>query len=133
MWPVRGEILDIKLRLSSWPSPFWYLDRSATSTSDLLNDKLNQMEDPKQAVQRSSPADFLRLILGKSVRVKLTTNLEYTGILVSLDETMNVVLEKVDEFEAGSLKRKYDEVFLRGNNGSIASLVLYINSKAGAL
>ena len=75
------------------------------------------MEQAKQNTQRSSPADFLRLILGKSVRVKLTNNTEYTGLLVSLDETMNVVLEKADEFEIGKLKRKYEEVFLRGNNG----------------
>lgn len=75
------------------------------------------MDQEKQSSQKSSPADFLRLILGKSVRVKLTSKLEYTGLLVSLDETMNVVLEKADEFEAGILKRKYDEVFLRGNNG----------------
>lgn len=76
------------------------------------------MEQAKPASQRSSPADFLRLILGKSVRVKLTSQVEYTGLLVSLDETMNVVLEKADEFESGMLKRKYDEVFLRGNNGN---------------
>ena len=70
------------------------------------------MEAPKK-----SPADFLRLILGKNVRVKLTGGEEFTGILSALDETMNVVLEKAEEFEKGKLIKKYEDVFLRGNNG----------------
>jgi len=38
---------------------------------------------------------------------------------------MNIVIEKAEEFESGIQVRKYDELFLRGNN------ILYINSKVG--
>lgn len=68
---------------------------------------------------KATPADFLRLILGKTVRVKLSQGLEYTGLLLALDETMNVVLEKAEEFRDGKLSKKYEEVFLRGNNGKL--------------
>lgn len=75
--------------------------------------------EENQTPQKSTPGDFLRLILGKSVRVKLNQGLEYAGLLLALDETMNVVLEKAEEYENGVLKKKYDEIFLRGNNGSL--------------
>jgi U6 snRNA-associated Sm-like protein LSm6 len=68
--------------------------------------------EPKQ-----TPADFLRLLMGRSVRVKLVSGEEYLGIMVALDETMNVVLEKAEEFVGGLLNKKYEEIFLRGNNG----------------
>jgi len=38
---------------------------------------------------------------------------------------MNIVIEKAEEFDTGVMVRKYDELFLRGNN------ILYVNSKAG--
>ena len=69
---------------------------------------------------KRTPGDFLRLILGKGVKVRLTTGHEYLGILAALDESMNVVLEKVEEFEHGLLSRKYEELFLRGNTGSLS-------------
>lgn len=59
------------------------------------------------------------------MRVKLNSGLEYTGVLACLDGMMNIVIEKAEEFESGIQVRKYDELFLRGNN------ILYINSKVG--
>ena len=73
--------------------------------------------------EKRSPGDFLRLILGKGVKVKLVTGHEYAGILAALDESMNIVLEKVEEFEKGVLSKKYEEMFIRGNNGRIGSLL----------
>ncbi len=32
---------------------------------------------------------------------------------------MNIVLEKLEEYENGELKGKYSEAFIRGNNGKI--------------
>lgn len=42
------------------------------------------------------------------------------GILACLDGMMNIVIEKVDEFDAGVVVRKYDELFLRGNNSKFS-------------
>lgn len=75
--------------------------------------------------KKKSPADFQKLIQGKVVRVKLNSGLEYTGVLACLDGMMNIVIEKAEEFENGVMVRKYNEIFLRGNN------VLYVNSKPG--
>ena len=71
--------------------------------------------------KKKSPADFLKLILGKVVRVKLNSGHEYTGklyknfdtkgVLACLDGMMNIVIEKAEEFESGILVRKYEELF----------------------
>ena len=49
------------------------------------------------------------------------------GILACLDGFMNIVLEKLEEYENGELKGKYSEAFIRGNNGNIWLTHSYIS------
>ena len=62
------------------------------------------------------PADFLRQILGRPAVVKVNNGAEYRGNLVCLDGYLNIVMEGTEEFVGGELKRRYGDVFLRGNN-----------------
>ena len=58
---------------------------------------------------------------GKQVIVRLNSNVDYRGVLISLDGYMNVALEGAEELLAGASKQKYGDVFIRGNNGSLDS------------
>uniref|UniRef100_A0A5K3EGQ5 U6 snRNA-associated Sm-like protein LSm6 n=1 Tax=Mesocestoides corti TaxID=53468 RepID=A0A5K3EGQ5_MESCO len=78
--------------------------------------------------QKQTPRDFLKMIIGRPVVVKLNSGADYRGVLISLDGYMNVVLEQTEEYVEGQLKNKYGEAFIRGNN------VLYISTqKRGGL
>lgn len=70
----------------------------------------------------STPADFLKAVLGRPVVVKLNNATEYRGILACLDGYMNIALEQTEEYENGDLKNKYGDAFIRGNN------VMYISA-----
>ena len=84
-----------------------------------------------------SPSDFLKSVLGRPVRVKLNSGIEYRGILACLDGYLNIAMEQTEEYVDGQLKAKYGDCFLRGNNGAcgaswfgcnpIASLTLYVS------
>lgn len=74
----------------------------------------------KAVKKMKNPSDFLTKIIGQNVRVKLTSGVEYTGILRCLDGYMNVVMAEAEEFSHGIKTASYKDVFLRGNN------VLYI-------
>ncbi|KAJ5074728.1 u6 snRNA-associated sm-like protein lsm6 [Anaeramoeba ignava] len=63
-----------------------------------------------------SPSDFLKNIIGKPVIVKLTSSIEYKGILACLDAYMNISLEQAEEWIEGQFKNKYADIFIRGNN-----------------
>ena len=84
----------------------------------------------------SDPSSFLTQIIGSTVRVKLNSGVEYTGmlprlvakwsqpsakkeagLLSSIDGYMNLAMEKTKEFASGSLRREYGDCFIRGNNG----------------
>ncbi|KAF6780139.1 hypothetical protein AHF37_00393 [Paragonimus kellicotti] len=75
---------------------------------------------------KQTPRDFLKLIIGRPVVVKLNSGADYRGVLISLDGYMNVVLEQTEEYVDGQLKNKYGDTFIRGNNGlfSFSSLFL---------
>ncbi|CAN8071800.1 unnamed protein product [Agarophyton chilense] len=70
----------------------------------------------------SSPADFLKAVLGRPVVVKLNTSVEYRGILACLDGYMNIALEQTEEYINGELKNTFGDAFIRGNN------VMYISA-----
>ncbi|KAL6051646.1 U4/U6-U5 snRNP complex subunit lsm6 [Balamuthia mandrillaris] len=72
---------------------------------------------------KKSPSDFLRLVLGRAVIVKLNSGVTYQGILVALDGYMNIAMEQTEEYVNGQLKGKYGDAFIRGNN------VLYISTQ----
>lgn len=46
------------------------------------------------------------------------------GVLVALDDYMNIAMEQTEEYVHGQLKGKYGDAFIRGNN------VLYISSQS---
>ncbi|PXF41834.1 Sm-like protein LSM36B [Gracilariopsis chorda] len=70
----------------------------------------------------STPADFLKAVLGRPVVVKLNTSIEYRGILACLDGYMNIALEQTEEYVNGELKNTFGDAFIRGNN------VMYIST-----
>ena len=73
--------------------------------------------------KKQTPSEFLKLIIGRPVVVKLNSGVDYRGILVCLDGYMNIALEQTEEYVNGQLKNKYGDAFIRGNN------VLYISTQ----
>ncbi|KAG9007281.1 U4/U6-U5 snRNP complex subunit lsm6 [Tulasnella sp. JGI-2019a] len=69
-----------------------------------------------------SPTDFLKAVVGKKVVVRLTSGVDYRGILTCLDGYMNIALEQTEEHVNGNVTNRYGEAFIRGNN------VLYISA-----
>lgn len=68
---------------------------------------------------KRSPSDFLKSVLGRPVRVKLNSGLEYRGVLACLDGYLNIAMEQTEEYNVdGQLKAKYGDCFIRGNNGA---------------
>jgi len=72
---------------------------------------------------QKSPSDFLKLVLGRPVIVKLNSGVVYKGVLACLDGYMNIAMEQTEEYVNGQLKSKYGDAFIRGNN------VLYISTQ----
>ncbi|THH11317.1 hypothetical protein EW145_g743 [Phellinidium pouzarii] len=69
-----------------------------------------------------SPTDFLKGVVGKRVIVRLTSGVDYRGVLSCLDGYMNIALEQTEEHVNGRVTNKYGDAFIRGNN------VLYISA-----
>jgi len=67
---------------------------------------------------KRSPSDFLKSVLGRPVRVKLNSGIEYRGVLACLDGYLNIAMEQTEEYVDGQLKAKYGDCFIRGNNGA---------------
>jgi len=72
--------------------------------------------------RRQSPSEFLKLITGRPVVVKLNSGVDYRGVLACVDGYCNVALEQTEEYVNGQLKNKYGDAFIRGNN------VMYISA-----
>jgi U6 snRNA-associated Sm-like protein LSm6 len=70
-----------------------------------------------------SPSEFLKMVLGRPIIVKLNSGVEYRGILACLDGYMNIAMEQTEEYVDGQLKTKYGDALIRGNN------VLYISTQ----
>jgi U6 snRNA-associated Sm-like protein LSm6 len=91
-----------------------------------------QPEEPTGPVA-GSPSDFLKNIVGKMVKVRIGSGVDYhgegdshlhaltPGLLTCLDGYMNVALEETEEWSNGRLTAKYGDTFLRGNNGEFRS------------
>ena len=84
---------------------------------------LTPFAQPPTAQQRS-PSDFLKSVLGRPIRVKLNSGIEYRGVLACLDGYMNIAMEQTEEYVDGQLKAKYGDAFIRGNNGACFSVLL---------
>mmetsp|Transcript_75327 Transcript_75327/g.178978 ORF Transcript_75327/g.178978 Transcript_75327/m.178978 type:complete len:83 (-) Transcript_75327:212-460(-) len=72
---------------------------------------------------KRTPSDFMKLVLGRPVIVKLNNGSDYRGILACLDGYMNIAMEQTEEYVDGKLMNKYGDAFIRGNN------VLYISAQ----
>jgi U6 snRNA-associated Sm-like protein LSm6 len=69
------------------------------------------------AASKRSPSDFLKSVLGRPVRVKLNSGIEFRGVLACLDGYLNIAMEQTEEYGLdGQLKAKYGNCFIRGNN-----------------
>jgi len=77
---------------------------------------------PAPPVTTGSPTDFLKNVVGKRVVVRLTSGVDYRGVLSCLDGYMNIALEQTEEYVNGSVTNRYGDAFIRGNN------VLYISA-----
>ena len=75
------------------------------------------------AAALKKPSDFLKMIVGRPVVVKLYSGVEYRGVLACLDGFLNVALEQTEEYEGGTRKSQLGDCFIRGNN------VLYISAE----
>ena len=90
--------------------------------------------------KKQTPSEFLKLIIGRPVVVKLNSGVDYRGnetsielwrifnigmffkgVLACLDGYMNIALEQTEEYVNGQLKNKYGDAFIRGNNGKLAN------------
>lgn len=74
------------------------------------------------AAPSGSPTDFLKGVVGKRVVVRLTSGVDYRGVLSCLDGYMNIALEQTEEHVNGVVTNRYGDAFIRGNN------VLYISA-----
>lgn len=68
----------------------------------------------------NAAAEFITELTGKEVIVKLTSAIEYHGLLQAVDGFMNITLQNTREVYDGKLVAEYGDVFLRG------SMVAYI-------
>ncbi|GBE78786.1 hypothetical protein BKA93DRAFT_730652 [Sparassis latifolia] len=79
-------------------------------------------QPPPPAPTTGSPTDFLKGVVGKRVVVRLTSGVDYRGVLSCLDGYMNIALEQTEEHVNGRATNRYGDAFIRGNN------VLYISA-----
>ncbi|KAF8956408.1 hypothetical protein BDZ97DRAFT_1850658 [Flammula alnicola] len=77
---------------------------------------------PPAQSHTGSPTDFLKGVVGKRVIVRLTSGVDYRGVLSCLDGFMNIALEQTEEHVNGIVTNRYGDAFIRGNN------VLYISA-----
>jgi U6 snRNA-associated Sm-like protein LSm6 len=67
---------------------------------------------------KKTPADFLKMIKGRPVGVRLNDGTEYRGTFICLDGHLNVVLEKCKEYKDEKMLNSFTDIFIRGNNVS---------------
>ena len=61
------------------------------------------------------PLDTLNQARGKKVIVEIKNGKQFVGVLKAFDIHINVVLDDAEEREAGEIKRKLGNIFLRGD------------------
>ncbi|KAJ2784752.1 UBX domain protein Ubx2 [Coemansia interrupta] len=83
-----------------------------------MSKQQQQQQQQQQQVTKKSPTDFLNLILGQRVFVRLNSGIDYKGVLACLDGYMNIALEQTEEYVDGELRNRYGDAFIRGNNVS---------------
>ena len=95
---------------------------TADTTEDSTSDPTITSATTAAAKKSKTPSDFLKSILGRPIRVKLNSGIEYRGVLGSLDGYLNIAIEQTEEYSTtGQLQAKYGDCFIRGNNGTSLS------------
>ena len=61
------------------------------------------------------PLDALNVARNKKVLLELKNGKQFMGVLKAFDIHINTVLEDAEEREAGEVKRKLGNVFIRGD------------------
>ena len=64
-----------------------------------------------------APSIFLKSLLEKEVYLKLYNGSIFQGVLLSVDNSMNVALSESNETKPDNTKLKHGYTFIRGNNG----------------
>ena len=72
-------------------------------------------------METSRPLDSLNQSRGKRVLIELKNGKQFVGVLQAFDIHINIVLDDVEEFEDGELKRKLGTAFIRGDTIIIIS------------
>ena len=91
---------------------------AATTVQQVGHSTTLETSAPKKS---KTPSDFLKSILGRPIRVKLNSGIEYRGVLGSLDGYLNIAMEQTEEYSnTGQLQAKYGDCFIRGNNGTLS-------------
>lgn len=76
------------------------------------------MAHARDSSDEKQPSDFLKAIRGQPVLVRLSSGVDYRGVLACLDGYMNVAMEQTEEYTDGKLTNKFGDCFIRGNNGA---------------
>jgi small nuclear ribonucleoprotein F len=63
-----------------------------------------------------NPKPFLNDLIGKAVIVRLKWGMEYKGMLMAVDEYMNLQMAGADEYVGGTHKGTLGEILIRCNN-----------------
>jgi len=70
------------------------------------------------------PMSVLSKLKNSRVKIKLKNNLEYSGVIISCDAYMNLLLDDAEEYRDGEPRVNYGRIFIRGSN------ILYISFEA---
>ncbi|MBS7642273.1 ribonucleoprotein [Candidatus Bathyarchaeota archaeon] len=70
------------------------------------------------------PMNVLAKLRNSRVKIRLKNNAEYSGVIVSCDTYMNLLLDDAEEYRDGEPKVNYGRIFIRGSN------ILYISFEA---
>jgi small nuclear ribonucleoprotein (snRNP)-like protein len=70
------------------------------------------------------PMNVLSKLKNSRVKIKLKNNLEYSGVVISCDAYMNLLLDDAEEYRDGEPRVNYGRIFIRGSN------ILYISFEA---
>ncbi|RWR99199.1 U6 snRNA-associated Sm-like protein LSm5-like protein [Dinothrombium tinctorium] len=77
------------------------------------------------AVSYPLPLELINKFIGSRIRIIMSNDMEFVGILLGLDKSMNMVLEDVIEYEntvGDKRKNKLEKIILKGYNILMISL-----------